>query len=369
MEKKAAMYLPDSSDAVVYTDSSFYMDFGIAEKLASFYEQEGGLSCEICSFGDFLQAMGPQNTSEYIHDTKNVKDVTDSLLTTRLKIFNLLHGRQLNVLVLDASKFYHFGTLGEYMYHMCENHFLSACLDFQTIVFSIVGDTNTDEPSRKLSKINQNDNPVEGCVMHSILTGGSRVGTKSIVEYCKFTAPITVGKNCVLSNLEYSLNQIQSMKIPAGTFIHTVPIKIDEHVRYVTVFFSVHDDVKKKIDREESHSLTFTDTTVGKAANALNLNCEDLFDKAMSKVNLWNMRLFPVMTSASMSLVSAVEALACIQGETGVSANYCDYQFMSMDDLLKYKCIDTMIHNRNILYNEIKSQITFNSSLNIRGPI
>ena len=359
-EKNAMTCLPGSKDAVVYTDSCFYLDFGIAEKLWDFYEQEGALNCEICSYGDFLQAMGPRNTSDYTQDTKNVKDVTDSLLETRLKVFNLLHDSQLQVLALDVSKFYHFGTLREYIHQMCEDHFLAAVLGFQRLMFSIVG-ADPDEPYAKRTKPNQDDNPIEGCIMHSILTGGTRIRANSIVEYCKFTVPITVGKNCVLSNLEYTLNQIQSMEIPAGTFIHTVPINIDEQVKFVTIFCSVYDDVKKEIDRKMSWSLKFADTTVGEAANALNLNYEDLFDLDTPKANLWNMRIFPVMASVSTSLISAVVALTCLHGNAYVSTSYCDHQFMSMADLVRYKCISTMIHNRNTLYNEIKSQISYSA--------
>ena len=356
-EKNAIISHPSSKDPIVYSDSCFYMDFDVAEKLWDFYEQEGPLSCEICSYGDFMQAIGPKNTNEYIQDTKNVKDFTDSLLDTRMKVFNLLHDCQLQVLALDASKFYHFGSMREYLHNMCEDYFMSAALGFRRLMFSIV-DTEPEQCYMKRSEPAEDDDLIKGCVMHSILTGGTRIPATSIVEYCKFTVPITVGKNCLLSNLECTLNQVQCIEIPAGTFIHTVPISIDEQVKYVTIFCSVYDDVKKAVDREMSCSFKCADTTVGEAAKALNLNYEDLFATGVTKANLWNMRIFPAMASASTSLISAVVALTCLHGKASVSTSYCDHQVMSMEDLVKYKCVNTMIHNRNTLYNEIKSQMS-----------
>jgi fucose-1-phosphate guanylyltransferase len=60
---------------------------------------------------------GPNATAEYTHNTENVTKVNDDLVSVRRKIFEQLKGTPLNVLVFNSSKFYHIGTIDEYLEH------------------------------------------------------------------------------------------------------------------------------------------------------------------------------------------------------------------------------------------------------------
>lgn len=103
----------------VYTDSVYYMDWDTAKSLHDFAEEIKPIDCEIDAYGDFLQALGPDASASY---TKNVANVTKEMATLvekREKIFHFLKGTQLNVLLLNESKFYHIGTTGEYIHNLC----------------------------------------------------------------------------------------------------------------------------------------------------------------------------------------------------------------------------------------------------------
>ena len=117
----------------VYTDSLFYMDHKTAKKLLAFYEKIGTLHCEIDAYGDFLQALGPGATVEYTKNTSNVTKEESELVDMRQRIFHLLKGTPLNVVVLNNSKFYHIGTTEEYLFHFTADSSLKSELGLQSI--------------------------------------------------------------------------------------------------------------------------------------------------------------------------------------------------------------------------------------------
>ncbi|MBZ3887003.1 Serine/threonine-protein kinase TNNI3K [Sciurus carolinensis] len=138
----------------VYTDSVFYMDHKSAKKLLAFYEEIGTLNCEIDAYGDFLQALGPGATIEYTKNTSNVTKEESELVDMRQRIFHLLKGTSLNVVVLNNSRFYHIGTTEEYLFHFTSDNSLKSELGFQSIAFSILPDTPpcSDEWKKKVSE-------------------------------------------------------------------------------------------------------------------------------------------------------------------------------------------------------------------------
>lgn len=51
----------------------------------------------------------------------NVTTVESSLVKTREYIYNNLKGTPLNLIVLNESRFYHIGTMAEYIHYFCED--------------------------------------------------------------------------------------------------------------------------------------------------------------------------------------------------------------------------------------------------------
>lgn len=120
MRKHGIVFLCDEQE-YVYTDSVFFVDWRTAKNLYDFSQQIQPIDCEIDAYGDFLQALGPEASADYTKNVVNVTKETSSLISKRKKIFEFLKGTQLNVLLLNESKFYHLGTTMECIHHFCDD--------------------------------------------------------------------------------------------------------------------------------------------------------------------------------------------------------------------------------------------------------
>ena len=120
MRKHGIVFLQNGQEHV-YTDSMFFVDWKTAKSLYDFSDEIKPIDCEIDAYGDFLQALGPDASDEYTENVANVTKETSSLVKKRRKIFDFLKGTQLNVLLLNESKYYHIGTTGEYIHHFCKD--------------------------------------------------------------------------------------------------------------------------------------------------------------------------------------------------------------------------------------------------------
>ena len=120
MRKHGIVFLCDEQE-YVYTDSVFFVDWRTAKNLYYFSQQIQPIDCEIDAYGDFLQALGPEASADYTENVANVTKETSSLISKRKKIFEFLKGIQLNVLLLNESKFYHLGTTMECIHHFCDD--------------------------------------------------------------------------------------------------------------------------------------------------------------------------------------------------------------------------------------------------------
>ena len=120
MRKHGIVFLCDEQE-FVYTDSVFFVDWRTAKNLYDFSQQIQPIDCEIDAYGDFLQALGPEASADYTKNVANVTKETSSLISKRKKIFEFLKGTQLNVLLLNESKFYHLGTTMECIHHFCND--------------------------------------------------------------------------------------------------------------------------------------------------------------------------------------------------------------------------------------------------------
>ena len=59
------------------------------------------------------------------------------------------------------------------------------------------------------------------------------VGEDSVMEYCIVEKGAKIGRNCIVSNLHIPTNA----QIPDGSYLHTVPIQMDDATYYATFAF------------------------------------------------------------------------------------------------------------------------------------
>ncbi|XP_045403698.1 fucose-1-phosphate guanylyltransferase isoform X1 [Lemur catta] len=320
----------------VYTDSLFYMDHASAKKLLAFYEKIGTLNCEIDAYGDFLQALGPGATVEYTRNTSNVTKEESELIDMRQRIFHLLKGTSLNVVVLNNSKFYHIGTTEEYMFHFTSDSSLKSELGLQSIIFSIFPDT--PECSGKTS-----------CILQSILDSRCSLAPGSVVEYSRLEPDVTVGENCIISGSYI----ITKAALPAYSFVCSLSLKMNGCLKYSTMAFGVQDDLKKNVK-------TLSDVKLIQFFGVCFLSCldiwnlevtEELFSGNKTCLSLWTARIFPVCSSLSDSVTTSIRMLNAIQNKSTFSLK--SYKLLSIEEMLIYKDIEDMIAYREQIFLEV----------------
>ena len=169
------------------------------------------------AYGDFLQALGPNATAEYTGNSANVISETDDLAVTRLKLYNHLKGTRLNVVLCNWSKFYHIGTLAEFLHHYCSD----------PVFYRELGCTN-----RTFTTEATPVDAVETCLIHSTIGAGVTIGKQSVLEYAVVGDGCTIGSRCMVSSIVLP----PASTVPAELFLHTTSTK-DGYVASLALLF------------------------------------------------------------------------------------------------------------------------------------
>ncbi|XP_031231814.1 fucose-1-phosphate guanylyltransferase isoform X2 [Mastomys coucha] len=321
----------------VYTDSLFYMDHKSAKTLLDFYKSEGPLNCEIDAYGDFLQALGPGATAEYTRNTSHVTEEDSQLLDMRQKIFHLLKGAPLNVVVLNNSRFYHIGTMQEYLLHFTSDSTLKSELGLQSIAFSV--SASVPECSSQTA-----------CVIHSILDSRCCVAPGSVVEYSRLGPEVSIGENCIISS-----SVIAKTVVPAYSFLCSLSVKINGHLEYSTMVFGIQDNLKNSVKTlEDIKALQFFGVCFLSCLDIWNLKAtEKLFSGNKMNLSLWTARIFPVCSSLNDSVTASLGMLSAVRSHSPFSLN--NFKLLSIQEMLVYKDVQDMLAYREQIFLEISS--------------
>ncbi|XP_010167401.2 fucose-1-phosphate guanylyltransferase, partial [Antrostomus carolinensis] len=323
----------------VYTDSIFYMDHSIAKQLLMFYKQMGTLCCEIDAYGDFLQALGPGATQDYTKNTSNVTKEESQLVEVRQKLYSLLKGTALNVIVLNNSKFYHIGTTQEYLLHLASDSKLKFELNLQPVAFSIFcgkGETLTQSAS----------------IIQSVLEPGCLIGPGSVIEYSRIGPEVSVGENSIISGSHINWK----VDIPANCFLSSLSIKMNNQVKYASMVFGVEDDLKKSVKLlSDIHSLQFFGVSLLECLDLWGMKVSDqLFSSESTRLGLWTARIFPVCSTLSESVRMSLKMLSSVQHMSAFILN--GFKLLSVEEMLTYKDVEDMLKFRKQLYDKIHLQ-------------
>lgn len=326
-----------SDTEFVYTDSTYYVDFDTVKSLLNLLKELGTLHYEIDAYGDFLQALGPKATIDYTSNTANVTKEERGLVEIRQKIFHLLKGTPLNVILLNNSKFYHLGTTSEYLFHLTEDSALRRELGLLASAFS--------------TYMNENSEGSPGsCVMYSILDPSCSVGAGSVVEYSRLGAGVSVGKGCIISSCWVS----PGLSVPDGVFMHSLCVNHQDRTGFVTVVFGINDNLKHSVKAPAYlEGLKLFGSSLAECLSHWEMEKDVLrFSGDTSSCSLWNICLFPVCTDLRSSLSMSLEMLrAAMDGSTFSLPR--DTELMSMQECLQCKNLEEMLTFRRGLYNDI----------------
>ncbi|CAH6777218.1 fucose-1-phosphate guanylyltransferase [Phodopus roborovskii] len=321
----------------VYTDSLFYMDHQSAKKLLDFYESVGPLTCEIDAYGDFLQALGPGATAEYTKNTAHVTKEEAQLLDMRQKIFYLLKGTPLNVVVLNNSRFYHIGTTEEYLLHFTSNSTLRSELGLQSIAFSVF--PNVPEHSHETP-----------CIIHSVLDAGCLVGPGSVIEYSRLGPEVSISENCIVSG-----SVLAQAALPPHSFLCSLSVEVNGHLQYSTMVFGMEDSLKHSVKAvSDIKTLKFFGVSFLTCLDIWNLKAtEERFSGSKMHLSLWTARIFPVCSSLSESVAASLGMLSAAQNHSPFSLS--NFKLLSIQEMLLCKDVQDMLAHRAQLFLEISS--------------
>jgi fucose-1-phosphate guanylyltransferase len=102
-----------NGEEFVYTDSLYYFNLNIAQRLADIYRQERNIQCEIDCYGDFMSPLGICPLPRPLNEENNER------IRLKQKIYDALLGSHLQVIILSKSSFNHTGTNDEYLDICC----------------------------------------------------------------------------------------------------------------------------------------------------------------------------------------------------------------------------------------------------------
>ncbi|NXT00244.1 FPGT guanylyltransferase, partial [Jacana jacana] len=323
----------------VYTDSIFYMDHSVAERLLAFYKQMGTLCCEIDAYGDFLQALGPGTSQDCTKPTSNVTEEESRLVEVRQKLYSLLKGTALNVIVLNNSKFYHIGTTQEYLFHFTSDSELKFELDLLPVAFSSFseGAESSDHSAT---------------VIQSLLEPGCSLGPGSVIEYSRIGPQVSVGKNSIISGSHINLK----VAVPSNSFLSSLSVKMNDRVQYVSMVFGVEDDLKRCVNSlSDLHSLRFFGVSLPECLGRWGVQVSDqLFSSGSTRPGLWTARIFPVCSTLSESVGVSLKMLNSVQHASAFTLQ--GFKLLSVEEMLAYKDLEDMLKFRKQLYDEISLQ-------------
>ncbi|XP_017573276.2 fucose-1-phosphate guanylyltransferase [Pygocentrus nattereri] len=331
--RKSGVVCKKAGEEFVYTDSTYYVDYGSALTLLSLFRDIRPLRCEIDAYGDFLQGLGPGATVEYTNDTANVTKTESSLVGIRRKIFHCLKGTPLNVILLNESKFYHLGTTEEYLFHFTVDPCLRAELGILPAAFSVCQLEASEEHT--------------ACVMHSVLHPCASVSAGTVVEYSRLEAKVTVGTRAIVSGCWIGAE----LSVPSETLMHSLSTTLDGKTVFVTVAFGIRDDLKEKVSGPaDVNKLELFGATLKECVSRWALCSEDVRFSG-DVCNLWNCCLFPVCKDMKSSFAATLEMVWAARGKRKVTLPRSTR--LSLQEILQNKDLEQMLGFRKELYEEI----------------
>lgn len=321
----------------VYTDSAFYFDRATGKSLLAFFVENKPLTCEVDAYGDFLQALGPNATADYTGNSANVISETDDLAVTRLKLYNHLKGSRLNVVLCNWSKFYHIGTLPEYLHHYTSDPIFKRELGCSNRTFSAEA------------------TPIKGektTLIHSETGKDVTVGDQTVLEYSVIGDGCSIGPRCLVS----SVTLPAGASVPGNLFLHTTSTTDG----FVTIVFGTGEDLKSSaVFDAASEKLTYCNTPLGEALGKLGCAQSDIWPDAPKKCTLWSAALYPALPTAEESVTLALQVATAVLGVAAYPAGSTSFAGMtrkSMADIIATKDLDTILAVRGALREKIMAK-------------
>ena len=305
MAEKGALFSSGEADQRVYTDSMFWCGPEIVQQLLEFVKDFRDIyKAEVCIYGDFLACMGTRPSDEKIYTTR-----VATTSPVKAEMSRKFQNAPLEIIVLEQSKFYHLGTMQEYLEHLRPDSDFFKSLAMEPVVNCHLSDSSK----------------LEGTAVNCLWRANVQMEHGSIMDTTVIATPLIVGAESIVSNCWIDNCEID--RIPADWLFHTVPIFSNNCSLFVTIAFNVRDDLKARL--EQSHSW------------------KHLSHHFAANVSSWNAKLFVARPSMSESFYETWSQVTktCWNEE-------CAQRF-SMADIISMKNIPALMEHREYIATKI----------------
>lgn len=316
---------------LTYTDSAFFFDNSVSLKLLHFYKDIKPVTEEIDAYRDFLQLLGCRSKSCMLKTQWGESG-------DQPKVQHILRDCELQVLVLPLSRFYHLGTMREYVDNICLSETFAKELHVSRFVHSRLVPAEPPVPDSRIS----------GVVMHSLVHQQSTIPFSAVLEYCKFERPVQIGDNCILSNCRLEGLGDNCIQVPGNLIMFTVTVSGATCKGYVTVTFGIDDDLKLSV-RDEGELCYFGQELVRLKERNI-IGSGSLFTSSASLKSLWEAKLFSVKPTMTEAFLSTLEMVQAVLKGTQRTARQESGTNVSMEDILRWKDINEILKHQSTVF-------------------
>ncbi|KAF9129657.1 hypothetical protein BGW39_003950, partial [Mortierella sp. 14UC] len=236
-----------SGEEVVYTDSCYYFDPHTATLMANVYSTLSQ-ECDLEAWADVLSFQDTSATST--SSTQENDQQQQQPLKQALHDANV----QLDVMVLNASKFYHLGTMKEFLFATCTDQAFMSELHVRNRHpgIAIVSEKRSSNSSTTTVLEQGKDEPEHGAP--------SLWRQPLFIENCHIPPTAWIGAGSLLVDTDLPTEIAQDLMLPEDTCMFT--LQLQEHA-FVTFTFSVNDDMKRAVTVTSTDGKNEEDATNG----------------------------------------------------------------------------------------------------------
>ncbi|CAG8750147.1 2340_t:CDS:2, partial [Funneliformis caledonium] len=297
----------------VYTDSTYFFDYTILKVFLKILDEIQPLTYELEAWSDFLST---KSTKHFI--TQEISTLEKAQLTILKELYSL-DNPKLNVLILNNSKFYHMGTMFEYLNECCMNPQFKHQLGIVTFSSGESLDKKTSNKGNICiinSEINENTVLFEDSA--PIILDNVKI-YKTFAEENK----VIIGGWSILNNIELNTSNLmlKEIRIPNHTCMFTLHLKkiltsktssvFNKKEGYVTFIFGINDDMKAKYSFNSL--IIYQNILVHKIILSQYYKYINLQEQLPPKLALWNTPIFPMTKTKEQSIKLAIQMLEKIK--------------------------------------------------------
>uniref|UniRef100_A0A6A7FVF7 Fucose-1-phosphate guanylyltransferase-like n=1 Tax=Hirondellea gigas TaxID=1518452 RepID=A0A6A7FVF7_9CRUS len=367
MRCKGAVITADDGSEMVYSDSIFWMSERVYKSLLSWYSLNSPLKQELDAYAHFLPCFGDRMQASAPADKSNGKLSVDAEKRDfRSEMSDILKKFSFNVIVLNESRFYHLGSMKEYIDHFTNIQNFRSELNIsdnehtnltRPWMLTDVDTTGSSEQSQLNRIIIGTFFKNESCRIK--ITREDH----AVVEWSNIGMPLTMPNNVIVSNCEIdTCPEVQftssSLKLFENCLYHTVPIKESGARFYVTIILNITDNIKHSC-ADISGIKYFGESLANVLLSCVHYRNGEIVpdDK---KLSLWNVRLFPRGSTPVDSFWRSFYLVNCLLHATekqpmqvSVTLNSKE-KLYSLEEVLQLKNLDALLADREDLMTKIR---------------